>query len=159
MKKPTIKRTGMRTGGMRTSHNSTARSVWLAGLGAVSMARQQGQRIVTALVAEGEQISERGENLRSELSRNVKRQVSQTQRQVKGVVKPWVQQAGRVADDVSASLGERLGNALGRLGVPTKVDLGDLSRRLDGVRSALKSTRSTSSGRRPAAKPKLARRA
>jgi polyhydroxyalkanoate synthesis regulator phasin len=53
----------------------TARNVWLASLGAISLVRKQGEKLVTVLVEEGQAIQARTDRLRNRVAEDVRRQV------------------------------------------------------------------------------------
>lgn len=131
---------------------ATARNVWLASLGAVSLARKQGEKLVTALVEEGQSIQARGDRLRDRVAKDVRRQVNQATRQVKGFVDPLLRQATQVAGDIQNGLGERLTDVLGRIGVPNRQDVADLTARVSSIGSKVKARNAkTAPRRRPAA--------
>lgn len=135
----------------------TARTVWLAGLGAMSLARKQGEKLVTALVEEGQTLQARGDRLRAGVAKDVRRQVNQASRQVKGFVNPLVRQATQVAGDIQNGIGERLTDVLGRIGVPNRKDVADLTARVASLGGKVKARGAkTASRRRPAARRKPA---
>jgi poly(hydroxyalkanoate) granule-associated protein len=145
-----------------TSRRPTAttpipRNLWLASLGAVSLARKQGEKIVTALVEEGQAIQARGERFRNGLAKDVRRQVDQASRQVKGFVDPLVRQVAQVAGDIQNGVGERLTDVLGRIGVPNRQDVADLTARVGSLGSKVKARNAKAGARRrPAARRKPA---
>jgi len=131
----------------------TARNVWLASLGAVSLARKQGEKLVAALVEEGQAIQTRGERLRSGVARDARRQVNQATRRVKGFVNPLVRQATQVAGDIQNGMGERLTAVLGRIGVPNRQDVADLTARVASLGGKVKARNArATTRRRPAAR-------
>lgn len=106
----------------RTSHEVTAadvaRRVWLAGLGVVTMAREQGEQVFCAL-------AERGE----ELARAAEARV------------PAVGVARGAADDawktVTTLVEAQLNSGLHWLGVPTSDELAKLSRKVDRLNASV----------------------
>jgi poly(hydroxyalkanoate) granule-associated protein len=139
----------------------TARNVWLASLGAMSLARKQGEKLVTALVEEGQAIQARSDRLRNGVAKDVRRQVNQATRQVKGFVNPLVRQASQVAGDIQNGIGERLTEVLGRIGVPNRQDVADLTARVTSLGGKVKARNAKATPRRrPAARRKpVAKRA
>lgn len=136
---------------------TTARTVWLAGLGAMSLARKQGEKLVTALVEEGQTLQTKSDRLRAGVVKDVRRQVNQASRQVKGFVNPLVRQASQVAGDIQNGIGERLTDVLGRIGVPNRKDVADLTARVTALGGKVKARGTkTASARRPAARRKPA---
>lgn len=137
----------------------TARNVWLASLGAMSLARKQGEKLVTALVEEGQSIQARSDRLRHGVAKDVRRQVNQATRQVKGIVDPIVRQATLVAGDIQNGIGERLTEVLGRIGVPNRQDVADLTARVTSLGTKVKARNAKAPARRrPAARRKPAAR-
>lgn len=148
----------------RGALSPSARNVWLASLGAVSLARQQGEKLVTTLVEEGKAIKARGDRLRAGVVRDANRRADRIARTVRGVVDTLLEQATQVACDLRNGLGERLTEVLGRIGVPNRQDLADLTERVAGLGSRVKARgakraagpqsrrRPTAARRKPAAK-------
>ncbi len=135
----------------------TARNVWLASLGAVSLARKQSEKLMTALLEEGQAIQSRGAHLRNRVASDLRRQVNQASRQVKNLVDPLVRQATQVAGDIQNGDGERVTEVLGRIGVPNRQDVADLTERVTTLSGKVRA-RNTTAGtrRRPAARQKPA---
>jgi poly(hydroxyalkanoate) granule-associated protein len=103
------------------------RSVWLAGLGALVTAEQEGSQLFTSLMSQGEKLVERGEQLEArgrERIETVRTDLTGRQKQV----------TGRVTDRVHAvetDVTDTLGSALKRLGVPTRAEVRELSEKVD----------------------------
>lgn len=97
-----------------------ARTLWLASLGAVSLARKQGSKLIETLVAEGEDFRTRTGKLTNNLVRDLRRAANDAQTQVKGAIAPLRENALRTVRVVEAGLNERFGDVLGRLGVVRK---------------------------------------
>jgi poly(hydroxyalkanoate) granule-associated protein len=113
----------------RTSkpQNDAARTVWLAGLGAVSIAQKQGGRLVETLVSEGEQFRARSGRFVSAVSRDAQRQakivrdrVGMVRGQIVGYIGPVQQRATQAARRIEKQVGTRLDSLLARIGVPAK---------------------------------------
>ena len=106
----------------RTSHDVTAtdvaRRVWLAGLGAMTMAREQGEQLFATL-------TERGE----ELARAAEKKV------------PAVGTARGAADDawksMTALVETQLSTGLHWIGVPTSDELAKLSRKVERLSASV----------------------
>jgi poly(hydroxyalkanoate) granule-associated protein len=97
-----------------------ARTLWLAGLGAVSLAQKQGGKLIETLVAEGEDFKVRTERFANTLVRDLRRAANDAQAQVEGVIEPLRAKAVQAVRDVEAGVNERFGDVLGRLGLVRK---------------------------------------
>ena len=108
----------------------TARKLWLASLGAVSLAEKQGRKIVETLVEEGEQFRARSEKTRSTLVRDVRRAAIDARKQVQGYVVPLKARAIKAAKRIESGFNTRFGAALSRFGVPTKIESSERTARV-----------------------------
>jgi polyhydroxyalkanoate synthesis regulator phasin len=91
----------------------SAHRVWLAGLGALSAAEEEGSKLFQRLVERGEKLEAKG-----------KEQAGK----VKGKV-------GGAWEDLGDKLDEQVGKALHRLGVPTRDEIRKLTRRVEELSS------------------------
>ena len=102
---------------------SSAQDLWMASLGAVSLVRKQGNAIVENLVNETKSLQDRAQQLANNVSGDVRKQVEE----VVGKVKT-------AANDNFTFIEERVGNGvsrvLDRMGVPSKEDIVELSKRV-----------------------------
>jgi poly(hydroxyalkanoate) granule-associated protein len=105
-----------------------ARSIWLAGVGALAMAEEEGSKLFKVLVDKG------------------KKNQSMAEFPVK-TVKSAQKKVGGVWDKIEHGLEERVQAALHRIGVPTRDEIAGLTRRVD----AMNKTLSRSQARRRAA--------
>ena len=108
---------------------TSAHKIWLAGLGALSMAEQEGSRVFGQLVTRGEAMEGRGKKRVSSMKKS----------------------AGNAWESFGEGFEARVAGTLRRLGVPTKEDVERISRRLDRVEKAMR-IRKTASGGTPARK-------
>mgnify|MGYP003702717321 CR=1 FL=1 len=99
-----------------------AHKIWLAGLGAVAMAEKEGGKLFKSLVEKGEKIESRGK----EHVEKAKGAVSG----VKVVAESYWETLERTVDD-------RLTGVIHRLGVPTKNEIDDLSKKVDDLSAAI----------------------
>jgi poly(hydroxyalkanoate) granule-associated protein len=113
----------------RTSkpQNDAARTVWLAGLGAVSIAQKRSGKLVDTLVTEGEQFRARSGKFVSSLQRDARRQaqavrgqIEQVRGQIVGYIGPVQQRATQAARRLEKQVGTGLDSLLARIGVPAK---------------------------------------
>lgn len=109
----------------------TARDVWLASIGAISITRKQGNRFFETLVNEGQGLNQRTMKL-------VEGTVSDVRTQVKGVIGKVQQTAAANFSQVEGVVGNQVGRVLSRLGIPSKGDIQELSRRVSELNRQVK---------------------
>jgi poly(hydroxyalkanoate) granule-associated protein len=122
-----------------------ARTLWLASLGAVSLAQKQGGKLVETLVAEGEDFRLRTEKLTNALVRDLRRAANDAQSQVEGVIEPLRAKAAKAVRDVEAGVNERFGDVLARFGIARK------PKAARTVKRVVRRTKAKVAGRRRAA--------
>jgi polyhydroxyalkanoate synthesis regulator phasin len=88
---------------------NSATQIWLAGLGALSMAEEEGDKLFKKLVDRGE-----------EYQTGIKEPVDKAAGKVKGTVKK-----------VETMVDDQITAALRRLGVPTRKEIGELTDKVD----------------------------
>lgn len=93
----------------------SASKIWLAGLGAMAMAEDEGTKFFRRLVERGEEFQDKGR----ERIEEVKEQAE----------KRW--------DELGDAFDKRIADALDRLGVPTREEVKELNQRLEKVNSRL----------------------
>ncbi len=123
----------------------SAHKIWLAGLGAVSVAEEEGSKFFKTLVKKGEKF----EGLR-------KKQVDQVVDKMKdGVESRWQ----RLGD----SFDRKVGRAIERLGVPSREEIHKLTQRVEDLTSKIDGLRGKAKApakrRKPAAQSTAGRRA
>ena len=118
----------------RTPARPTLGNVWLAGVGAVALARRNGK------VLFGEMLDE-GTRWRNETAKLVRESRADARAHIRGVVVPM--QARFVKGVRSAGAAFQSGTAamLGRLGIPSKNDIEELSQRVATLSRQLKSVK------------------
>ncbi|MEM7352209.1 MAG: phasin family protein [Acidobacteriota bacterium] len=98
----------------------SAHKIWLAGLGALSAAEEEGSKLFKNLVERGENFENRGR----ERYEDVKDKVDDVTEQAKT-------RAETTWDKVEGRLDEAVTSALGRLGVPSRDEIATLTRRVE----------------------------
>jgi poly(hydroxyalkanoate) granule-associated protein len=106
----------------RTPAAFTPRTMFLAGLGAMSLAQKQGEKTLEMLVDEGEAFKGRSEKFANTLVKDVRRAAADVERQVKGFVAPLRQRAQRTVKQV--------GSTLAGINLPKVADVQNLIARL-----------------------------
>lgn len=124
----------------------SAQQIWLAGLGAFSKAQEEGQKVFSALVREGNQIQKRTikvtEDKVSEVSSNVAKIAGQFQKQASGTM-----------SSLEGLFEQRVERALSRLGVPSSKEVAELTKKVEQLTTAvnkLSSGRTVKSAKRSA---------
>lgn len=108
------------------SVRESAHLVWLAGLGAFAKAGQEGGKLFETLVREGRKVEARTREAADDTLDAVRRKTDETHGKV---VETW--------DKVEQLFEDRLARVLGRLGVPGRDDLLELSQRVDALRERI----------------------
>ena len=124
----------------------SAQQIWLAGLGALSKAQQEGGKFFETLVEEGAQVQEKTRNY-------TQTQFEQAQRRAG----PWVNEARKRTGDAIGKFeqmfDQRLARAMQRMQMPTREDFDTLSARIDElareVRSAKRAPRKSAGVKPP----------
>ena len=93
----------------------SAQKIWLAGLGALSAAEQEGTRMFETLVERGRAFEERG-----------KERMEETRSKV-----------GDAASSVEDRIDEKIAAALRRFGVPSRDDIRELTRRVEELNAKI----------------------
>lgn len=98
----------------------SAQKVWLAGLGALAVAEEEGGRLFKDLVRRGESVESK---LKGEVE-SLRKDIGVLAERARG-------QAGRVLDRMESGWDEKVGQTLSRLGVPTREEIASLTARVE----------------------------
>ena len=109
----------------------SANKIWLAGLGAVAMAEEEGSKFFRNLVKKGETFENRG-----------KKRMQKVQDDVEDRVQDAKEFAGSTWSRLGASFDEKVAGTLKRLGVPTRMEIQKLTKRV--IRAAARNDPSAS---------------
>ena len=124
--------------------------IWLAGLGAFSKAQEEGSKVFEALVKEGTGLQKKFRNFADS-------QVSDVTNEVSGKITEATSKAAGAWDRLETVFEDRVGRAVGRLGVPNKADITKLTTRVEEltrmVQKLSAGKASVSAKAAPAAKP------
>lgn len=99
-----------------------AHRVWLAGLGAVALAEEEGGKMFSNLVEKGQSFEDRG-----------KEQVEKARGAVTGVKTV----AESYWETFEQTIDDQVAGVINRLGVPTKNEIDDLSKKVDNLSKAI----------------------
>ena len=134
----------------------TAHKIWLAGLGAFSMAEQEGGKLYRSLIKKGEQYEEIGKE-RFDKVRDKVEAFAETARDKAGEVAGEVEKrAGKAWGKVGDNLDDAVSGALAKVGVPTKDEITRLTRRIEELTQLVETK--VAGGRKVAAKRPAARK-
>lgn len=104
------------TSNLQQDLRESARKIWLAGLGALATAEDQGTKVFQNLVEKGEEFEARSEKQFSKVKSKVKTATDKAEAQ-------WSKIEGAIDDKVSA--------AVQRLGIPSRDEVRTLTRRVE----------------------------
>lgn len=127
----------------------TAHRIWLAGLGALAAAEEEGSKLFSRLVDRGRDVEARG---KVEVDKVVDRAKSEFDKAKTKAGSGWDEFGGKVDDAISG--------ALHRLGVPTREEIRNLTRRVEELNAKVEMlrprvTQATADGEeKPAATPR-----
>jgi len=111
-----------------------ARTLWLAGLGALSLAQKRGGALLSGLIAEGHDLQTRAQKLAREVG-------SDAGVHVKGALAPFRAGLKRNVKKLGAAMRSGVAGALARLGIPSKADIEELTKRVSALSKQLKTAK------------------
>lgn len=104
----------------------SAHKIWLAGLGALSAAGEEGNRFFHQLVEKGEDVESRGKKRFDEARDEVQTGAKKARERVESSV-----------DEMWEKMDERLAEAMQRFGVPTRDEIQSLTRRVEELNTKI----------------------
>jgi len=108
-----------------------AQALWLAGLGAVSIAQKQGETLFKNLIGEGKDFQTRASKLAKEIRTDAKSQLQ-------GAVAPLKARAKYEIAKLGTSVQQGVAVVLDKLGIPSKADIEELTTRVSALSRQLK---------------------
>jgi len=118
----------------KTPARAQTGSLWLAGIGALSLARKRNKVLLGDLVAEGARLQAKAATIARETRLDARAQMEGFLTPVKQRFDQQIEMAGRA---VQAGVG----SLLSRLGIPSKADIEDLAQRVGALSRQLKTNR------------------
>lgn len=100
----------------------SAQKVWYAGLGALATAEKEGGKAFKNLVSRGKKYE-----------RSLKKPVARAKKKVSGTVQDVRGKAGKTWKRVESAFDHQVEAALHRIGVPTRQEIADLTRRVEAL--------------------------
>lgn len=125
----------------------SAHRIWLAGLGAVAMAEEEGGKLFRSLVDRGETFQQGFDG-----------PVDKATERVRGTVRDVRSRTRSTLNRVEHALDDQLASALGRLGIPSRREITELTRKVEELTHRLDeqpARRRKRTARKPAAAPKV----
>jgi len=98
--------------------------IWLAGLGALAAAEEEGSKLFSRLVDRGRDVEVKGKVEVDKVNEKVKAEVDKAKARAESAFEGW-----------SEKLDEKLNSALNRLGVPTRDEIRNLTQRVEELNS------------------------
>ena len=145
---------------------NSARDIWRAGLGAFSLAQQEGSKVVGQgaamfdnLVKEGAKLEAEGRKTVDESSAAVTSKVKAGRSEIEGRIEAARKQAEDGWDKLENVFEDRVARVMERLGIPTAEDIDKLTRQIEGLgeqvaRLAKQKAAAKAKPATPAAKPR-----
>ncbi len=123
----------------------SANKIWLAGLGALAAAEEEGSKLFKNLVERGESLENRGRERYVEVKDTVKDTVDNATDEAK-------QRVGGTWDKVEERVDDAVTAALGRLGVPSRDEIATLTRRVEELTAVVEQLKPAKKSPRASAK-------
>ena len=111
-----------------------ARALWLAGLGAVSIARKRSGEALVEMIGEGRQFQSHAQKLAREIRADAKAQANGALAPVRAAVRQNVRKASELVHNVVTA-------TLAKLGIPSKADIEELTLRVAALSRQLKAAK------------------
>jgi len=110
------------------------RALWLAGVGALSLAQKRGGEMLGGLIAEGHDLQQRALKIAQEVSADAKKQVHGALAPVRENLKKGVAQFG-------VAVQQGVAGVLAKLGIPSKADIEQLTRQVAALSKQLRTAK------------------
>lgn len=122
-KKIEVKKTTLKPVVRKLNVQDQARTIWLAGLGAFSVAQNEGKKVFETMVVEGQKIEATTRKVVGNSTKDVRKAVEGRLTLVKDTASEQFNKLERVFEG-------RVSTVLGRLGIPSRDDVQTLSKRV-----------------------------
>jgi poly(hydroxyalkanoate) granule-associated protein len=145
-------------GKLATPVVDSAKEIWLAGLGAFSVAQQEGGK----LIEQGNKLFEKLVSEGEKLEKKTRKMTGTTVDDLRGGVESRVGSVKKQAvdnwDKLEGIFEDRVARVLGRLGVPTAEDVNKLSERVAKLSEQVAAMAKTNGAKKPAARKTATRK-
>lgn len=135
----------------------TASKVWLAGLGAVAMAEEEGGKLFKGLVSRGKQFEETGREKLEQAQQTVEAMAGVAKHKVEAATSDVRDRAGELWSKVEDEWDDRMARTLKKFGVPTRSEIARLTRRIEELTQLVEKKSSAARRTRRAASSAKAR--
>lgn len=109
-------------------------SLWLAGIGALSIARKRGKALLGDMIAEGQRLQTKAATMVHEAR-------ADTRAQFEGFLTPVKQRLEEQFEKGGKAVQAGIGGVLSKLGIPSKADIDELAQRVGALSRQLKTGR------------------
>ena len=114
-----------------------ARKVWLAGLGALAVAEQEGGKLFGQLVDKGTDLEKRGKPVVDKLVKQATDRAADVRKKAGSRVEKVGDDAKAGWSKVESAVDEKVTAALHRMGIPTRKEIEELSKRVETLTAKL----------------------
>jgi poly(hydroxyalkanoate) granule-associated protein len=123
---------------MQKELKDSAYKIWLAGLGALAVAGEEGKTLFHTLVEKGEEFEEKS-----------RVRVDKVRGKVSGKVSDARSNVGQLWDNIQKGFDAQVTSALHRLGVPTRSEISTLTKRVEELTKSIEKTKKQAAPPRP----------
>ncbi|HSE13587.1 MAG TPA: phasin family protein [Rudaea sp.] len=117
-----------------TQKQTGSGSLWLAGIGALSIARKRGKALLGEMIAEGQRLQTKAVTMVHEAR-------ADTRAQFDGFLTPVRQRLEEQVEKGGKAVQAGIGGVLSKLGIPSKADIDELAQRVGALSRQLKTGR------------------
>ena len=118
-------------GELEAKVKESANRIWLAGLGAFSLAEQEGGKLFKSLVKKGESLETVGRERFQQVREGVDAATEVAKSRLESATGEVRERAGEVWGKVEKEVDARVASALEKVGVPSKSEISRLTRRIE----------------------------
>lgn len=140
-----------------TQVKDTANKVWLAGLGAVAMAEEEGGKLFKGLVSKGKEFEETGREKLGQAQKTVETMAGVARHKVEEATGDVRERATELWARVEDEWDDRMARTLRKFGVPTRSEIARLTRRIEELTQLVEKKSMTARRTRRAASSAKAR--
>lgn len=130
----------------------SAHKIWLAGLGALSVAEEEGSKLFKTLVEQGQRFEAEGKERLKDARKGADDAAQRAGRAAEEAADRARRATEGAWEQIGGAFDERLGKALHRIGVPTRDEIASLSRRIEELTRAVERVqkpKATKAAKRP----------